>query len=109
MQDQEYRRQMLNRRERLKKGIYAGGATGGLMGMQLIKCVGLDTLRADRLSCYGYTQNTSPNLDQLAEDSVLYTHALSTASSTLPAHASLFTGKFTPSHGARRHPNGQRC
>jgi len=66
----------------------------------------LDTTRADHLSCYGYHRLTSPNLDRLAENSVLYTQAIAPASWTLPSHASLFTGKFTTSHGARYDPKG---
>lgn len=114
----------LCRRNFIKAGLKAGGvaallAGGGLgAGMCLTGCgeaerslpnillITLDTTRADRLSCYGYERVTTPNLDKLARDSVLYANSLSTASSTLPAHASLFTGKFTSSHGARRHPEG---
>ena len=61
----------------------------------------LDTTRADRLGCYGYARDTSPHLDALAAHSTRYTRAYSTSSWTLPAHASLFTGKFPTSHGAR--------
>jgi arylsulfatase A-like enzyme len=42
----------------------------------------------------------------LADDSLVYTRAITPSSWTLPAHASLFTGKFTSSHGARKDPNG---
>jgi len=66
----------------------------------------LDTTRADHLGCYGYSRPTSPNLDRFAEEAVLYTRCISTCSWTLPAHASLFTGKFTTSHGAKHDPNG---
>ncbi|MCC6488350.1 MAG: sulfatase [Candidatus Hydrogenedentes bacterium] len=67
----------------------------------------LDTTRADRLSCYGYERPTTPNLDRLARESIFYREAYSTSSWTLPAHASLFTGKFVSSHGARYHPEGE--
>jgi hypothetical protein len=66
----------------------------------------LDTTRADRLGCYGYGGETTPNLDRFAKGAVVYTRAYSTTSWTFPAHASLFTGKFTASHGARYHPEG---
>jgi arylsulfatase A-like enzyme len=68
--------------------------------------ISLDTTRVDRLGCYGYGRDTSPNLDALADESVLYTQAISTSSWTLPAHASLFTGKFVTSHGSRYDPTG---
>jgi arylsulfatase A-like enzyme len=66
-----------------------------------ILLVTLDTTRADHLGCYGSDAETSPHLDALAAESVLYTRAISTSSWTLPAHASILTGKFTSSHGAR--------
>jgi arylsulfatase A-like enzyme len=66
----------------------------------------LDTTRADRLSCYGYERKTSPNIDKLAGESVLYSRAIAPSSWTLPSHASLFTGKFTTSHGAKYDPEG---
>lgn len=71
-----------------------------------ILLITLDTTRADRLGCYGYLGETTPNLDRFAEEAVVHTRAYSTTSWTLPAHASLFTGKFTASHGARYHPDG---
>jgi arylsulfatase A-like enzyme len=66
----------------------------------------LDTTRADHLGCYGYERDTSPNLDRVADDALVFENMISTASWTLPAHASLFTGKFTSSHGARYDPEG---
>jgi len=66
----------------------------------------LDTTRADRLSCYGYDRPTTPNLDLLAEESTFYREAYSTSAWTLPAHASLFTGKFVTAHGARYRSDG---
>ncbi|MEM1183243.1 MAG: sulfatase, partial [Acidobacteriota bacterium] len=64
----------------------------------------LDTVRADHLSLYGYPRSTSPELDAFAADAVVYEHAVSTSSWTLPAHASLFTGLFPLTHGALRLP-----
>lgn len=68
--------------------------------------VTLDTTRADRLGFYGYERDTSPNLDELAAQSMVYDRAYSTSSWTLPAHASLFTGRFPASHGVRHDPEG---
>ncbi len=75
-------------------------------GVPDVLLITLDTTRADHLGCYGYARDTSPNLDRLAAESTLYTRAYSTSSWTLPAHASLFTAKWTVSHGARYDPNG---
>jgi arylsulfatase A-like enzyme len=68
--------------------------------------VTLDTTRPDHLGCYGHRSDTSPHLDRVAAEALVYTRAFSTSSWTLPAHASLFTGKFPWSHGARIDPNG---
>lgn len=62
----------------------------------------LDTTCADHLSCYGYHRDTSRSLDALAAESVFFTQAISTSSWTLPAHLSMFTGKFVTSHGVRK-------
>ncbi len=61
----------------------------------------LDTTRADRIGAYGYTDIQTPNLDRLAREGVLFEQAASAAPLTLPAHSSLFTGKFPPEHGVR--------
>jgi arylsulfatase A-like enzyme len=59
--------------------------------------ISLDTLRADHLGCYGYSRNTSPTLDTLAQKGILFMNAFSPSSFTIPSHASIFTGKY-PSH-----------
>ncbi len=56
----------------------------------------LDTQRAHRLSCYGYSQTTSPHLDEFAAKSTLFARAIAPAQWTIPTHASIFTG-LTPS------------
>jgi arylsulfatase A-like enzyme len=60
----------------------------------------LDTTRNDHLGVYGYPFPISPRLDGLARDAVVFDHAWSTAPWTLPAHASMLTGKHPTSHGA---------
>lgn len=72
-----------------------------------IVLITLDTTRRDHLGVYGYERETSPELDRLARESQVYTRAWSTSTWTLPAHASLFTGKFPTSHGARWDPRGE--
>jgi arylsulfatase A-like enzyme len=62
----------------------------------------VDTLRADHLSCYSYPRQTSPCIDRIAEQGVLYEHAISAAAWTPPAHASLFTGAYPSRHGVDR-------
>jgi arylsulfatase A-like enzyme len=65
----------------------------------------LDTTRADRLGVYGNPRAVSPAIDRFAGESVRYTRAWSTASWTLPAHASLLTGLYPGAHGAMVHPH----
>jgi arylsulfatase A-like enzyme len=60
--------------------------------------ISLDTLRADHLGCYGYSRDTSPNIDNLSKDSVLFNSCYSTAPSTLIAHMSLMTSLNPKSH-----------
>jgi len=58
-----------------------------------ILLVSIDTLRADRLGCYGYSK-TTPAIDALANSSFLFESMFTTSSTTLPAHASLMTSLY---------------
>jgi arylsulfatase A-like enzyme len=60
----------------------------------------LDALRADHVSAYGYPRATTPDIDRLAAEGVLFEHAIATASWSLPSHASLVTGRYQFEHGA---------
>src|SRR2546426_756910 len=61
----------------------------------------LDTTRADRLGAYGWRESATPELDRIAQEGVLFEHAVAPAPLTLPAHSSLFTAKYPPHHGVR--------
>lgn len=63
--------------------------------------VTLDTTRADRLGSYGYAQAATPALDRLAAEGVRFGRAISPVPLTLPAHASILTGRYPFSHGVR--------
>lgn len=52
----------------------------------------IDTLRADRLSCYGYDRQTSPHIDNLAANGVRFANATAQSSWTAPSMVSMFTG-----------------
>lgn len=58
----------------------------------------LDTQRADRLGCYGHRPARTPNLDQFAQDGVLFEQAIAPAQWTIPSHASMFTGLYPTAH-----------
>jgi arylsulfatase A-like enzyme len=58
----------------------------------------MDTVRADTLSCYGYHQSTTPCIDKIALEGVVFDNAFSTAPWTMPSHASMFTGMYPSKH-----------
>jgi len=60
--------------------------------------ISVDTLRADRLGCYGYERDTSPRIDQLAESGVLFENAFSSSPKTTPSHMSILTGLYPRVH-----------
>ena len=61
----------------------------------------LDTTRADRIGAYGYSKARTVHLDALAAAGRRYERAYSPAPHTIPAHASLFTGRYPASLGIR--------
>jgi arylsulfatase A-like enzyme len=71
-----------------------------------IVLVTIDTLRADHLGAYGYGRPTSPFLDRLAREGVLFENAFASSSMTAACHASLFTGLHPPQHGVRLNDEG---
>jgi len=105
----------MTRRELLKHGFYAGLAAGLPASLWLAGCgekqpepgvkpasvilISLDTLRADFLGCYGYSRPTSPTLDKLASEGLLFEDVSTPSPWTLPAHVSLLTGLYPSRHG----------
>ncbi|MCY9658654.1 sulfatase [Paenibacillus chondroitinus] len=55
--------------------------------------ISMDTMRASRLGCYGYQKPTSPYMDQIAEQGVLFERAYAADIPTEVAHTGIFTGK----------------
>lgn len=62
--------------------------------------VSVDTLRADHVSCYGYPRATTPHVDALAAQGVLFEQAIAQAPWTLPSYGSVFTGLLPGRHAA---------
>jgi len=58
----------------------------------------MDAVRADHLSCYAYHRKTSPNIEKIARNGVLFENAFSAAEWSPPSHASIFTGKYPSFH-----------
>lgn len=59
----------------------------------------IDTLRADHLSCYGYSRETSPHIDEFSKDAALFNNTVSQSPITAPSHMSIFTSLVPPVHG----------
>ncbi len=66
----------------------------------------IDTLRADRLSAYGYERETSPTLDKLAATGIRFSEHMSQSSWTKCSMASLWTGLYPIRTGVTRSPQG---
>ena len=62
--------------------------------------ISIDTLGANHLGCYGYTKDTSPNIDKFLEEGVFFKRHIANAPRTLPSHASIFTSLIPSHHGA---------
>ena len=62
----------------------------------------IDTLRADHLGAYGYGRPTSPAIDALAAEGVLFEIAYAPMGTTCPSHATLFTSRQPLAHGVVR-------
>ncbi len=59
----------------------------------------VDTLRADHLQTYGYFRPTSPAIDALARQSLVFDNAIAPMATTLPTHTSLMTSTYPARHG----------
>jgi arylsulfatase A-like enzyme len=79
--------------------VLALAGCGGARGPSVI-LISIDTLRRDALAAYAPEVKALPSLDRLAQESVRFENALSSAAWTLPAHASLLTGLYPDRHGA---------
>jgi hypothetical protein len=94
------------RRRRLALAVFASLALlplacrrGAPAGPPNVLLVVWDTVRADHLSLYGYTRPTTPRLDAFARDARVFDDCVSVGSTTVPAHASIFTGLLPSEHG----------
>lgn len=65
----------------------------------------IDTLRADRLSCYGNARPTSPTIDALAARGVRFASAYAPDCGTAQSHATMFTGALPAAHGVYNAPD----
>ena len=61
----------------------------------------VDCLAAGHVGAYGYTRGTTPNIDRLAKDGIVFERTYSCAAWTKPSVGCLFTSQYPPEHGAR--------
>lgn len=96
-------------RARLEGGIAPAGSTVAWAAPHVervrqsarnLLVISIDTLRADRLGCYGYPRDTTPTIDGLAARGARFEHMISTAPWTLPSYGTLFTGLTPARHRA---------
>lgn len=76
---------------------------GGDTGAPLVLIV-VDTLRADHMEVYGYSEKTTPFLKTFAEDALVFEACQSTSPWTLPAFGTMLTGELPSVHGAGVNP-----
>ena len=62
-----------------------------------------DTTRADHLGCYGYKRNTSPNIDRIAREGIIFTNYYCSDAPCLPSRTALFTGQHGMRNGVVNH------
>jgi arylsulfatase A-like enzyme/tetratricopeptide (TPR) repeat protein len=79
-------------------GFFLLYRTGGTE-IRRVVLISIDTCRADHLSCYGFSKKTTPHIDRIAEEGLLFENVVTPAPITLPAHSSLLTGLTPLSHG----------
>ena len=80
-------------------GVFLYGKIQAKEGPNVVLIV-IDALRQDHLGCYRYERNTSPHIDALAQESVVYKNAYSSSPWTIPSVASLFTSLYPNNHRA---------
>ncbi len=69
-----------------------------------IVVVAVDTLRPDHLGCYGYPRATSPAIDEVARESVVFEQAIAAGIPTTPSFTTLLSGLHPYQHGIVTHP-----
>lgn len=79
--------------------LAACSSQDGAKGKPNVVLISIDNLGAEHMGCYGYAHNTSPFLDSLAKEGVLFEHVTAQETWTLPSHASLLSSTYVGVHG----------
>ena len=78
-----------------------GGGPNTVKATGPVILISIDTLRADRLPAYGYRGVSTPAIDKLVADGVLFENAYSHSPQTMPSHTSILSGELPFEHGVR--------
>lgn len=94
----------------LVPALFIGGwlfmqCSPGESNIRHVVLISIDSCRADHLGCYGFNKPTTPNIDGIAAEGVLFENVISPVPITLPAHISMFTGITPLSHGIHDNMN----
>jgi len=68
--------------------------------------ISLDTVRADRLTCLGHSEKTSPTVDRLAREGTSFSNASASSPWTLPSHVSMLSGLYPHRHRVQLKEHG---
>jgi arylsulfatase A-like enzyme len=88
-------------------GLLSTSCSGSDPDRPNVVLVVFDALRPDHTSTYGYGRPTTPHLDRLARNAILFEDVSASAAFTLPSMATLFTSLDPVEHGVRRHLDSQ--
>jgi len=80
-------------------GIFQSQAQAKEIKPYNVLLISIDTLRADRVGAFGYDRNTTPSLDALAKESVIFENYYAQAPFTPVSHMSTLSGLYPESHG----------
>lgn len=75
------------------------GKAAGSGKIRNVLLISIDTCRPDYISCYGYPLETTPTIDAIAGEGILFENVVTPIPLTLPAHCSMLTGTIPPHHG----------
>ncbi len=81
--------------------LFLGGCRQNTPPRANILIITVDTLRADRVGCYGYPGGLTPSVDALAKDGVVFERGVAQVPLTFPSHAAIFTGTYPFYNGVR--------
>jgi arylsulfatase A-like enzyme len=91
-------------------GLLAGcsGQDGSHEERPNVLILSVCSIRADHMSCYGYERDTTPNLTELAKESIVFDNAITQWPKTTPGFAAIMSAKYGHANGVLRTTHGPR-